>query len=66
VARYTIMSKSPSYPEASGTFYHPIEKRTIKATTISCAMQTDGRFLIVVEENDFLRDLMGLFQMGEK
>jgi hypothetical protein len=60
------MSRSPSYPDADGTFYHPIEKRWIKAKTISCAIQTDGRFMIVVEENDFLRDLMEWLQTGDK
>lgn len=66
MAQYTIMSRTPSYPGASGTFYHSIEKRTIKATTISCAMQVDGRFKIVVEENAFLKDLQDLFGFGGK
>jgi hypothetical protein len=69
MAQYTIISKSPSYPNANGTFYHSVEKRWIKAKTISCAMQTDGRFMIVVEENDFIRNLTNIFEKalrGEK
>lgn len=58
--RHTLMSRSPSFEGASGEFYHPEKKRVIKAKTISCIRQADGRYKIVVDSFE-IEDLKDMF-----